>query len=117
MAGYRLEPSTTSASVFPSTTSAEAPKKLPPTSRVTAADAECLEFLETAASMLILASPAGVLIHRGGRTPELSLVEPVSSLADFYELTNESLYKHMGRQRALKIILMYRLASCIPNHP
>ena len=73
--------STTSASVFPSTTSAEAPKKLPPTSRVTVADAECLKFLETAASMLILASPAGVLIHRGGRTPELSLVEPVSSLA------------------------------------
>jgi len=38
-------------------------------SRATAADAERLEFLETDASMLILASPAGGLIHRGGRAP------------------------------------------------
>ena len=36
-------------------------------SRATAADAERLEFLETVASTFILASPAGGLIHRGGK--------------------------------------------------
>lgn len=56
--------STTFASVFPSTTSDEAPKKLPSSSRAIVADVECLELLETIASTLIMASPAGGLIHR-----------------------------------------------------
>jgi hypothetical protein len=65
--------------VFSSTTNVEAPKKLPSSSRTTAANAEHLEFLETIASTLILAYLADGLIHRGGHAPWV-----VSSRACFF---------------------------------
>jgi hypothetical protein len=58
-----------SAAVFPSATSVKVPKKLPPSSSTIANNAEHHEFIETAASTLILAYTGGGMIQQGGHAP------------------------------------------------
>jgi hypothetical protein len=60
--------SNTSGSMNPSTTTTEAPKKVPSAERATAARAPLLLFLDSAASTFILDNPTGGVIHFGPQT-------------------------------------------------
>lgn len=73
--------------------------KLAFSSRTIIVDAERLEFLETAACMLILGQPSQWSDPPRRPRRELSLAKHVSSRLDFRGLANELLDKHMGRQR------------------
>src|SRR6185312_9507704 len=71
--------STVSGSESPRITNADAPRKLPAASLAMAAATALLELFETAASTLILTSPHGGGIHRGG-TPWVPLTGAVCTV-------------------------------------